>query len=203
MNGAGFHGGHNCIVYQIVGQPLGVFYLPHCTGLAQAEDGSYYYETDEENYIAGQATPKAMLGSNISFRYKAFDISMQVNGAFGHKIFNGTSLTYMNMESLPYYNVMSEAPEYRISDQTVTDYWLERGDYVNIDYITVGWNVPIKKVLRNLRLSLSVNNVATITSYSGLTPMINSSIVNGTFGLDDKVSYPVYRAYTMAVSIQF
>ena len=98
---------------------------------------------------------------------------------------------------------MSEAPEYRISDQTVTDYWLERGDYVNIDYITVGWNVPIKKVLRNLRLSLSVNNVATITSYSGLTPMINSSIVNGTFGLDDKVSYPVYRAYTMAVSIQF
>ena len=128
---------------------------------------------------------------------------MQVNGAFGHKIFNGTSLTYMNMESLPYYNVMSEAPEYRISDQTVTDYWLERGDYVNIDYITVGWNVPIKKVLRNLRLSLSVNNVATITSYSGLTPMINSSIVNGTFGLDDKVSYPVYRAYTMAVSIQF
>ena len=203
MNGAGFHGGHNCIVHQIVGQPLGVFFLPHCTGLKQADDGTYYYETDGENYIAGQATPKAMLGSNISFRYKAFDVSMQVNGAFGHKIFNGSSLTYMNMASLPYYNVLSEAPGYRISDQTVTDYWLERGDYVNIDYITIGWNVPIRKVLRNLRLSLSVNNVATITSYSGLTPMINSTIVDSTFGLDDKVSYPVYRAYTMAISIQF
>ncbi len=58
-------------------------------------------------------------------------------------------------------------------------------------------------MLRSLRLSLSVNNLATITAYSGLTPMINSSVVGSTFGLDDKVTYPVYRAYTAAVSIQF
>ena len=203
MNGAGFHGGHNDVVYQIVGQPLGVFYLPHCTGLAQAADGSYYYETDGVNLICGQASPKALLGSNISFRYLDFDISMQVNGAFGHKIFNGTALTYMNMGSLPYYNVMAKAPEYNIKDQTVTDYWLENGDYVNIDYITLGWNIPVGRAIRNLRLSLSVNNLATVTGYSGLTPMINSTVVDGTFGLDDKVSYPVYRSYTAAVSIQF
>lgn len=203
MNGAGFHGGHNDVVHQIVGQPLGVFYLPHCTGLTQDEDGNYYYENDGKNYIAGQATPKAMLGSNISFRYKTLDVSVQVNGAFGHKIFNGTALTYMNMGSLPYYNVLADAADYKISDQTVTDYWLEKGDYLNIDYITLGWNVPVKGIIRHLRLSLSVNNVATITGYSGLTPMINSSVVGSTFGLDDKVSYPVYRAYTAAISIQF
>ena len=203
MNGAGFHGGHNDVVHQIVGQPLGVFYLPHCTGLGEAADGSRFYQTDGVNQICGQASPKALLGSNISLRYKAFDVSMQVNGAFGHKIFNGTALTYMNMGSLPYYNVFSDAPEHRIQDQTVTDYWLEKGDYVNIDYITLGWNVPVRRYVRNLRLSVSVNNLATLTAYSGLTPMINSSVVNGTFGLDDKVSYPVYRAFSAAVSIQF
>ena len=203
MNGAGFHGGHNDVVYQIVGQPLGVFYLPHCTGLARWEDGSYYYETDGENHICGQASPKAMLGSNVSFRYRDFDISVQINGAFGHKIFNGTALTYMNMGSLPYYNVLADAPQYNINDQTVTDYWLEKGDYVNIDYITLGWNIPLRKAIRSLRVSVSVNNLATITGYSGLTPMINSTVVNGTFGLDDKVSYPVYRAFTAALSIQF
>ena len=203
MNGAGFHGGHNDVVYQIVGQPLGVFYLPHCTGLAQAADGTYCYETDGVNKICGQASPKALLGSNISFRVRDFDVSMQVNGAFGHKIFNGTSLTYMNMGSMPYYNVLADAPEYNISDQTVTDYWLEPGDYVNIDYVTLGWNVPVGKTVRNLRLSLSVNNLATFTAYSGLTPMINSTVVDGTFGLDDKASYPVYRSYTAAISIQF
>lgn len=203
MNGAGFHGGHNDVVFQIIGQPLGVFYLPHCTGLSLSEDGSYRYETDGVSRICGQASPKALLGSNVSLRYKEFDLSVQLNGAFGHKIFNGTALTYMNMGSLPYYNVLADAPEANIQDQTVTDYWLEKGDYLNVDYVTLGWNLPLKRSLKNLRLSASVNNLCTLTSYSGLTPMINSSVVDGTFGLDDKVSYPVYRSYTLALSIQF
>ena len=41
LNGAGFHGGNNHIVYQMVGQPLGVFYLPHCTGLKSDGQGGY------------------------------------------------------------------------------------------------------------------------------------------------------------------
>lgn len=216
LNGAGFHGGDNDIVYQIVGQSLGVFYLPHCTGLTQNSDGSYSYAIADLNgdgtadpttdrRICGQATPKVLLGSNISFRYKDFDITMQLNGAFGHKIYNGTSLTYMNMSSLPYYNVLKEAPAANITDQTATDYWLERGDYVNIDYVTVGWNVPTKKMryVKSLRLSLSVNNLATITGYSGLTPMINSSVISSTLGIDDKRSYPVYRTWSFGLSIQF
>ena len=118
------------------------------------------------------------LGSNISFRYKAFDVSLQMNGAFGHKIYNGSALSYMNMGSFPDYNVMKEAPERNIYDQTATDYWLESGNYLQFDYLTVGWNVPVKsKYIRSLRVSCSVNNLATITSYSGNTPMINSYVV--------------------------
>ncbi len=219
LNGAGFHGGNNNIVYQIVGQPLGVFYLPHCTGLEQNADGTYYYaiadldgngevniEDRGDRYIAGQATPKWTLGSNISFRYHDFDVSLQMNGAFGHKIYNGTSLSYMNMGGFPEYNVLSDAPQQNIHDQTATDYWLEKGDYLNFDYVTVGWNIPITRVMRfisAMRLALSVNNIATITSYSGLTPMINSFAVNSTLGIDDKRSYPPYRSYSMSFSIQF
>lgn len=218
LNGAGFHGGNNHIVYQIVGESLGVFYLPHCTGLVEQADGSYRYEVadlngngvnledGEDRYVAGQATPEAMLGSNFSFRYRNFDISLQINGAFGHKIYNGTALSYMNMGSFPDYNVMKGAPEQRIKDQTATDYWLENGDYVNFDYLTVGWNVPLgklKKYIRYLRLSASVNNLATITAYSGLTPMINSSIVNSTLGVDDKRNYPVARSYSIGLNFQF
>jgi TonB-linked SusC/RagA family outer membrane protein len=215
LDGAGFHGGYNHIVYQIVGQPLGVFYLPHCTGLVSDGNGGYTYqiadlngggvslEDGEDRYIAGQAVPKTILGSNISFRYKDFDVSLQINGAFGHKVYNGTSLTYMN--SFPDYNVMKKAPTRNIKDQTATDYWLEDGDYVNFDYITVGWNVPLKntRYLQSLRLSLTVNNLATISGYSGLTPMINSSSVNSTLGIDDKRNYPLYRTYTIGLSVNF
>ena len=215
LNGAGFHGGHNDVVYQIVDQPLGVFYLPHCTGLEMGPDGFYHYKIEDlsgdgivddgvDRYIAGQVTPKAMLGSNVSFRWRDWDVSVQVNGAFGHMIYNGTSLTYMNLGSLPYYNVLAEAPARMINDQSVTDYWLERGDYVNVDYVTVGWNLPVRAhAVHHLRLTASVNNLCTLTGYSGLTPMINSTVVNGTFGLDDKVSFPVYRSFTLGISLQF
>lgn len=221
LDGAGFHGGYNHIVYQMVGQPLGVFYLPHSTGLESDGNGGYTYgiadlngggvslEDGEDRYVAGQAVPKTILGSNISFRYKRFDLSLQVNGAFGHKIYNGTSLTYMNMNIFPDYNVMKKAPKQNIKDQTATDYWLEKGDYVNFDYVTLGWNVPIEKVqklkkyVRSLRLAFTVNNLATISGYSGLSPMINSSTVNSTLGVDDKRGYPLARTYTLGLSINF
>ena len=146
-----------------------------------------------------------LVGSNVSLRYKNFDVSMQVNGAFGHKIFNGTSLTYMNVTSFPLYNIMADAPEANIQDQEVTDYWLENGNYANIDYITVAWQVPLRKnrFVEGLRLTLTMNNVATFTSYSGLTPMINSSNVNGTLGVDDKRSYPLFHTYTVGIGLNF
>lgn len=206
MNGAGFHGGNNDVTSRVVGQPLGVFKMMRCNGLVynKAIEG-YEYDTYGNAEILGQAVPKILLGSNISFRYKDFDITLQANGAFGHKIFNGTSLTYMDVTAFPLYNIFPEAPEKNIKDQVVSEYWLENGNYVNIDYITVGWRVPLKanRFVQKLRLSLTMNNVATFTAYSGLTPMINSSSLNSTLGLDDKRSYPLYHTYTLGVSVTF
>ena len=203
LYGAGFHGSSD-VVMQMVGEQIGVFLLPHCNGLKTDNDGSKYYDVTDEKYICGQATPKALMGSNIAFRYKQWDATMQINGAFGHHIYNGTALTCMNMLMLPNYNILKGAEKENIQDQTISDYWLERGDYVNIDYLTLGWNVPIRsKYCQGLRLSVSVNNLATITGYSGLTPMINSSVINGTLGIDDKNVMPVYRSYTLGVSVKF
>ena len=87
----------------------------------------------------------------------------------------------------------------------MSDYWLERGDYLNIQCLTVGYDVPLKSTspLQALRLSFSVNNLATISGYSGLTPMINSYVVNATMGIDDKRTYPLYRTFSIGLSMQF
>ena len=75
---------------------------------------------------------------------------------------------------------------------------------MNIDYVNVGWNIPIRsKYIQALRVSTSVNNLATITGYSGLTPMINSSVISDTLGIDDKNVQPVYRSYTLGLSVKF
>lgn len=217
LDGAGQNGGDNNVVYQIVGQPLGVFYLPHCKGLVKNENGSYFYDIEDldhngkvdlsdggDRYIAGQATPKVILGSNISFRYKDFYIAVQMNGAFGHKIFNGTGLAYTSMACFPDYNVFKDAPKKNIIDQRVSDYWLEKGDYLNFEHLTLGYNVPLKsKLVRSLRVSCNISNLGTITGYKGLTPMINSYVVNSTMGIDDKRNYPLYRTYSLGLSVQF
>lgn len=218
LDGAGQNGGdNNHVIYQIVGQPLGVFYLPHCKGLYKDENGTYKYDIEDldndgtidfgdggDRRICGQATPKVTLGSNISFRWRDFYLSLQMNGAFGHKIFNGTALAYTNMSSFPEYNVLANAPKKNIVDQNISDYWLEKGDYLNIEYLTVGYDIPLRvKAMNAMRVSLSVSNLATITGYSGLTPMMNSYVVNSTLGIDDKRNYPLFRTYSVGFSVRF
>lgn len=109
------------------------------------------------------------------------------------------------MNQFPTYNVMKKAPAQNIKDQTVTDYWLERGDYWHFDYVTLGWNIDTSKwnFVNSMRLTFSVNNLATITNYSGLSPMINSTVVGGDLGIDDKRFYPLSRTYSLGLSVNF
>ncbi len=222
MTGAGITS-NNQVVYQMVGHPVGVFYLAKANGIDS--EGKYIVEDLDGNgeidlnpggdrYIAGQVMPKTYLGASLNIRYKQFDLSTQWNGAFGHKIYNGTSMFYSNLTNLPTYNVMKGAPEKGIYDSTITDYWLESGNYVNIDYITLGWNVKapkLDKIVKNLRVTFSVNNVATISSYSGVSPMINSTKIvldstdkdYNTLGMDNKRFYPLARTYSLGLSVNF
>ena len=105
----------------------------------------------------------------------------------------------MNFIQFPTYNVMQGAPEKNIKDQTVTDYWLEKGDYLLFDYVTLGWNLNTKnmKAIKSLRVTFSVNNLATITGYSGLSPLIISTTVGCDFGGDYKRFYPLSRTYSL------
>lgn len=226
VSGAGAIGGNNNVVYNPVGESIGTFYLPKATGLVNDGLGSYGYnildldgdgvvsmDNDGDRYIAGQAIPKFFLGSNINFRYKQFDFQTQLNGAFGHKIYNGTHHSFMNMNIFPTYNVLEGAPEMNIRDKgangeqnRVSDYWLEKGDYLNIAYITVGYNVNTEKFnkwIKSLRISASVNNVHTFTNYKGLSPMINSATMGDDFGVDDKRFYPLSRTYSIGLNVTF
>ena len=76
MNGAGFIGGNNQVIYQMVGQPLGVFYLPKCDGLIDMNgNGEYTYHIldidgqegidlsdGKDRYVAGQAMSEVLFG---------------------------------------------------------------------------------------------------------------------------------------------
>ena len=208
------------VSYLIEGQPIGVFYLPHCTGID--EKGQYILEDLDGNgsidtgdsgdrQVCGQSIPKFYLGWDFNFKYKNWDLTMQFNGAFGHKIYNATSMTYSNMSNFPTYNVLSDAPSMNggkgIYDIQISDYWLEKGDYLNFEYASLGYNFTREnlgvKWIQNLRLAFSCNNIFTLTSYKGLTPMINSASLSDNIGLDDKQIYPLCRTFTLSMSVTF
>lgn len=214
------------VSYLIEGQPIGVFYLPHCTGID--ENGQYQLaDLDEsgtvdtgdsgDRQVCGQSIPKFYLGWDLNFKYKNWDLTMQFNGAFGHKIYNATAMTYSNMSNFPTYNLLSGAENLNngkgIHDIQISDYWLEKGDYMNFEYASLGYTFTKEalkcKWINNIRLAFSVNNICTLTSYDGLTPMINSANLmkpNGdsdNIGLDDKNIYPLCRTYTLSLSVNF
>ena len=95
---------------------------------------------------------------------------------------------------------------YSYSDYTVESCTkLESGNYVHFDYLTLGWTPPLRegKLLKSIRLAFTVNNLGTLSAYSGLTPLINSTQVDSTLGVDDKRTYPLSRTYTLSLSLNF
>lgn len=203
------------VTYMSEGYPVGIFRLPIATGFTQDANGHNVFvlkdldnsgtvdqSDDGDREILGQVIPKVTGNLSIQFQFKKFDVSTQLTGAFGHKIYNFTRNSLNYMGSFPVMNVMKGAPELNIYDFCHSDYWLEKGDYVNIEYITVGYNFTNAiKGIQNARVTLSCNNIATLTGYSGLTPLINSQSING--GVDARNVTPLSRTYTLRLILTF
>ena len=209
------------VIYMSEGMPLGYFCIPQFqeftpdaknpdrmkyTLVDQDGDGRIRTQnTSADRVYCGNAIPKFNLGANIQLRYKTVDFTTQLSGAFGHKIYNATSMLYYNMANFPAYNVYADAPNKMIYDIQISDYWLEKGDYVNIDYMSLGWEAPVRKwtdsAISKLRLAVSCNNVFTFTGYTGMTPLLNNASYSG--GLDDRGVYPISRTFMFSVQLGF
>jgi TonB-linked SusC/RagA family outer membrane protein len=205
------------VVYMTEGYPVNIFRLPVHDGFKTDDTGKKTYQVKDVNgdggitlddegdrEFLGQATPKVFASFGGTFRYKNWDLSTQLNGGFGHHIYNFTSLRLSNLGAFPTYNVLKSAEELGVYNAQHTSYWLEKGDYVNIEYITLGYNLPASKLglnyIKGLRFALSCNNVATLTGYSGLTPILNNATIGG--GIDNNV-FPIMRTYTAMLSVKF
>ena len=215
VSGAGMVG-NNTVTYMAEGYPVGIFRLPVHDGFEVDADGHKTYKMKDvdgsgtidagdsgDREIQGQVVPKVTANFNAKLTYKQFSLEMQMSSAFGHKIYNFTSMYMNSLSQFPLYNVMSTAEELSIYDLKNTSYWLENGNYAHIEYITLGYNVPLKKTnfVKEINLALSCNNVATITGYTGLTPLINSASYSS--GIDARNVTPLQRTFTFQLNMRF
>lgn len=87
-----------------------------------------------------------------------------------------------------------------------TSYFVEDGSYLRIGQITLGYTLP-KKILQKVRISnarfyFTVNNVATLTGYSGFDPEVSATESICTPGVD-QASYPRSRSYVVGLNLSF
>ncbi|MDQ0105896.1 TonB-linked SusC/RagA family outer membrane protein [Chitinophaga terrae (ex Kim and Jung 2007)] len=198
----------------VEGGPLGTFYGYRYAGLN--DDGQWLlYKKDGSKVLASEVNEddKAVLGTGIpkymaswgnTFRYKNWDLTLFFRGKFGFKILNLQELYFGNKKWAP--NNMLDyvlGRDAKLNDNPVySDYYLEKGDFVKLDNITLGYNFKLKtKYIRNLRLYATGRNIATITKYSGLDPELEDTALDS--GIDSRGFYPRTRSYTIGLNIGF
>ena len=164
--------------------------------------------TKAKRQFVGSAQPDIIIGwSNYFQIYKNFDASFSLRGIFGHQIFNVTKMVFSNPADAPNQNVLASAivgeSATITSDPTISTYYLEDGDFVKLDNLSFGYNIPFspESKIKNLRVYLTGNNVWMWTKYSGLDPELNFS---GTeFGRDQYDVYPRTRSISIGINTTF
>jgi hypothetical protein len=159
--------------------------------------------TTEDRTVVGNGVPDFYLGFTNTFRYGKFDLSVMLRGMFGYQIINAKRIWHENPMFLPR-NVMKSAMNTDLwDDPEFSSYYVEDGDFVKIDNITLGYTHPFKKnkYLRSIRLYGTINNVFVFTNYSGLDPEVSFTGLEP--GNDNRYDYPSVRTFIAGLNVNF
>lgn len=176
----------------------------------------------DDRTVIGNPHPDFTFGFQNSFSYGNFDLSVFMQGSYGNDVFNaiGRSLTAGNRtftnqspSVLDYWSVQNpngSAPRLARNDTpntNISDRYIEDGSYLRIQNLTLGYNLPTS-VLGGMNVSAlkvygAVQNLLTITGYSGYDPEIGSLNQNTTLMGIDNGRYPTPRIYTIGINVEF
>ncbi len=188
-------------------------------------DGNGQIEFDGDRHEIGDPNPDWTLGINLGFTWKALDFSLAGSGAFGMQAMQcyRTALLanqYINYtadvldrwhgagtsNSVPRLSVGGE------NNQWVSTYYMQNADYFKLQNITLGYDFArqFKTPFQQLRLYLQLQNLWTITKYTGVDPEIgsnggieyNHSGATWIRGVDTGL-YPSARSFIVGVTVKF
>lgn len=203
------------------GSEIGIFYMARYAGVDENGNilvwekgevggtkklGSDINENDKV-YLKHSGVPKWELAWGNTFTYKAFDLSLFFRGRFDYKIMNQYEM-YYGLQVISGDNKLKSAygkNNHIKGAKVICDYdgFLQNGDYIRLDNITLGWNPKLStRWISNLRIYASMKNVFTITDYTGLD--VTNVNTNGIWpGIGGMEVYPVARNLTLGVQITY
>lgn len=166
--------------------------------------------SDADRYVTGKSIlPKFYFGISTQFTYKKWDFGFNAHGSLGGYALNKATkkdfaTSYSDdhtkgyIDNLGTYALETGWTESMTEFQNYSDLFLENASFFRMDNINVGYTFDeFKKWKGNIRVGASVQNVFTITKYSGLDPEITSAD-----GVDNNL-IPRPRLYTLRLNINF
>ncbi len=187
---------------------------------------------EDDRTVIGNPFPKISYGFSYDANYNNFDLNMFFTGVAGNDIFNATryyldgasQVTNAGTAVLDRWtptNPSTTQPRAILGDPNgntrVSDRYVEKGSYLRLKNISVGYNLPNKTLesivggtLSKLRLYLSAQNVFTVTDYTGYDPEIGPSLgISSTSGNSnseigvDRGQYPQSKSLLFGLQIKF
>lgn len=169
-----------------------------------------------DQVLVGINGARYSFGFNNTFTYRNFDLSIYMYGFIQKKQnqdYSEAFRTYAQLGAFGW-NVLSIAkdrwtpsnpnaqfptglPDPYEAYVSNSDYWLENGNFIRCRDITLGYKFGNKlldkqNVLKNLRLSVNVQNPFIITKYRGMDPELQNYLV-----------YPMTRSFTIGINAGF
>lgn len=165
-----------------------------------AEEGN-----DEDRVYLGHGMPRLELSWGNNLRFKNFDLSLFFKGKFNYQILNLYQM-YYGLQHQPNINLLHDAftrNEQVKGPKHITDYFLENGNYLKLDNITLGYTPKLNsKYISNLRVYATARNLFTITNYSGLDPA-NTQIAGLDPGIGSLDLYPTTTNLSFGIQITY
>lgn len=164
----------------ISGQPLNVWYLRRFEGIDKTTGQSIYTDQGNTLFYSGSPNPKMLLGLSSDFNYKKLTATVNMNGTFGHYLFNNTAASVLGIGNLGTRNIskalLGSGVKEAISNAPAPSTRnLEKGNYIKMANATLSYRIGnVGKNLRNLNISLTGQNLFVITKYTGFDPEVNT-----------------------------
>ncbi len=180
-------------VYDANGNPIEGVYVD------LSGEGGTVNGDNADKYINHNPAPDYLMGFSLRFTYKDFDFSGSSRASIGNYIFNqiAAGASYDQMYANGYWNnePTSLSKTNFVKRQQTSDYFLENASFFKLDNLSAGYKFDNIVSKLNMRVSFTVQNVLTVTKYTGLDPEVNGGIDNN--------FYPRPRTFMLGVSISY
>ncbi|MGF6927187.1 TonB-linked SusC/RagA family outer membrane protein [Chitinophaga sp. W2I13] len=179
-------------------------------------------DVNDRTFI-GDPTPAFTGGIVNNFRYKNFDLNIDMTFSVGEKILNAAKWAYQTNMDGSRLLLAAAADRWRSEEnpgsgiyprtksgttamgRQVNSQWIEDGSYLTAKNITLGYTVPLRNaMIKNLRVFASVQQAFVLTGYSGMNPEINVGGADPTSGVGvDENAYPIPRTFSLGFTTTF